>query len=130
MEKLFGPFGGGDWSSRKSAAIADDCRLQPDGIFVAETTQDGLLEVIGYITTRLDPRARVGFIPNLAVDEAHQGKGIGRALIAHAISFFRERGMEVARIETLEKNTSGRALYPKLGFQEVARQIHFAMKLT
>ena len=36
MEEQFGEFGEGGWQGRKVAAIADDCRLQPDGVFVAE----------------------------------------------------------------------------------------------
>ena len=84
---------------------------------------------MGYITTRLNPASRVGWIPNLAVDPGHQGKGMGRALIEHAIRCFLERGMEVAKIETLDQNPVGQRLYPSLGFVEVARQIHYAMRL-
>ncbi|HSI34133.1 MAG: GNAT family N-acetyltransferase [Phycisphaerae bacterium] len=127
MEERLGPFGKGDWSGRKVAAIADDCRLQPDGVFVAEDSTSGA--VIGYVTTRLHEASRIGQIPNLAVDPAHQGKGLGRALIEHAVAFFRERGMEVAKIETLDQNPIGQKLYPSLGFKEVARQIHYAMRL-
>lgn len=126
MEQLFGEFGTGDWKSRKIAAIADDCRLQPDGIILAETEAE---EVVGYVTTRLFPESGIGWIPNLAVDPAHQGQGLGKWLLEAALDFFRERGMSVARIETLEQNPVGQALYPKLGFVEVARQIHYAMRL-
>jgi ribosomal protein S18 acetylase RimI-like enzyme len=127
METLLGPFGTGGWQGRKVAAIADDCRLQPDGVFVAEDPATGT--PIGYVTTRLSAVSRIGWIPNLAVDPAHQGKGLGRALLEHAIAFFRQSGMEVAKIETLEQNPIGQNLYPSLGFQEVARQIHYAMRL-
>ena len=36
----------------------------------------------------------------------------------------------MAKIETLEQNPIGRHLYPSLGFQEIARQIHYAMPLV
>jgi ribosomal protein S18 acetylase RimI-like enzyme len=126
MEQRLGPFGQGDWRARKTAAIAEDCRVQPDGVFVAE---DAAGRVVGYITTRLNLASRIGWIPNLAVDPAHQGKGLGRALIEFAIEFFRESGMEVAKIETLDQNPVGQRLYPSVGFVEVARQIHYAMRL-
>ena len=126
MEQLLGPFGQGGWAQRKSQAIAEDCRLQGDGVFVAEAA-DG--QVVGYVTTRLNPQSRIGWIPNLAVDPAHQGQGLGRALLEHAISFFRQQGMQIAKIETLDQNPVGQKLYPSLGFKEVARQIHFAMRL-
>jgi ribosomal protein S18 acetylase RimI-like enzyme len=127
MEKLLGRFGEGGWAERKAAAIADDCRLQPDGVFVAVDEVSGV--VIGYVTMRLNDASKIGWIPNLAVDPAHQNKGLGRALLEHAIEFFRQRGMQVAKIETLEQNPVGQKLYPSLGFSEVARQIHYAMRL-
>jgi len=126
MEQRLGAFGQGDWRTRKIAAIAEDCRVQPDGVFVAE---DVAGNVVGYITTRLNLVSRIGWIPNLAVDPAYQGKGIGRALIEFAVAFFRKSGMEVAKIETLDQNPVGQKLYPSVGFAEVARQIHYAMRL-
>lgn len=126
MEQRLGSFGTGSWRERKVASIADDCAAQPDGVFVAE---DAAGRLVGYITTRLNSASGVGWIPNLAVDPRCQGKGLGRALIQHALDFFRRSGMHVAKIETLEQNPVGRALYPGLGFREVARQIHYAMRL-
>jgi hypothetical protein len=35
----------------------------------------------------------------------------------------------MAKIETLEQNARGQALYPRFGFREVARQIHYVMSL-
>ncbi len=126
MEQKFGGFGEGGWKARKVAAIAEDCRLQPDGVFVALSEED---KVVGYVTTRLSQTSRIGWIPNLAVDPSHQGKGLGRALLEAALDYFRANGMEIAKIETLEQNPIGQALYPQLGFQEVAHQIHYAMRL-
>nr|WP_309693662.1 GNAT family N-acetyltransferase [Armatimonas sp.] len=126
MEQLLGEFGPSGWEARKRAAIALDCELQPDGVFVAVDVQD---TPIGYVTTRLQPQSRIGWIPNLAVDPACQGQGLGRALLERALTFFRESGMEVAKIETLEQNPIGQYLYPSLGFQEVARQVHYALRL-
>jgi ribosomal protein S18 acetylase RimI-like enzyme len=126
MERLLGPFGEGDWQTRKLAAIAEDCRLQPDGVFVAQHA-DGT--VAGYVTTRLNHNSGIGWIPNLAVDPAHQGQGLGRALLEYALEFFKTQGLSVAKIETLDQNPIGQALYPSLGFQEVARQVHYAMRL-
>lgn len=126
MEQLLGPFGAGGWEGRKLAAVAEDCRAQPDGVFVAEAAEG---RVVGYVTTRLNAAAGIGWIPNLAVDPKFQGKGLGRALLFHALEFFRRSGMQVAKIETLEQNPVGQSLYASLGFREVARQIHYAMRL-
>src|SRR3954454_18248928 len=85
MERLLGPFGHGGWQSRKVEAVAEDCRLQPDGVFVAEDPSAGE-RVVGYVTTRLNPTSLVGWIPNLAVDPAHQGRGLGRLLLQTALT--------------------------------------------
>jgi GNAT superfamily N-acetyltransferase len=126
MEEMFGEFGEGGWAARKAAAIAEDCRLQPDGVFVVV---DGSDTPVGFITTRLQPASGVGWIPNMAVDVNNQAKGLGQAMLEYAIEFMRARGMQVAKIETLEQNPVGQKLYPRLGFVPVAKQIHYAMRL-
>ena len=65
----------------------------------------------------------------MAVRAGLRGRGIGRKLIDAALGLFREAGLELARIETLDQNPIGQHLYPDFGFVEVARQIHFAMRL-
>jgi GNAT superfamily N-acetyltransferase len=125
IEREFGPVGGRGWGERKAREVALDCQMQPDGVFVAEADGD----VAGYVTTRLDEFARIGRIPNLAVAEEHRGRGIASALIRHALDWMHGRGMAMAKIETLEQNQRGQSLYPKLGFTEVARQIHYVMLL-
>ena len=77
----------------------------------------------------LDVDTAVGVIPNLAVESEFAGLGIGTQLIDSAIKEMTEAGMELARIETLEQNSIGQHLYPKLGFTEFARQIYFAKDL-
>lgn len=125
LERLCGVINGHDWRWRKGKQIEEDCEVNPAGVFVAE--EGG--RVLGYITTRVDREAGKGRIPNLAVDGAAQGKGIGRRLIEHALDYFRAEGMAAAVIETMSNNSKGQHLYPSCGFEEVARQIHFAMKL-
>lgn len=120
-----GPINGRDWRWRKAKHIEQDAEREPEGIFVAE--QRG--EIVGYITTWHDSEAGIGNIPNLAVTAECRGQGVGRQLIAHALEHFRALGLQYARIETLEQNPVGQSLYPSLGFREIARQIHYGMKL-
>lgn len=126
IEREFGAVAGKDWRARKARDAATDCQAQPEGVFVAEV--EG--QVVGYISTRLDRFTGVGRIPNLAVDERYRGHGVGSQLIEHAVAWLREQGMTLAKIETLEQNARGQALYPRFGFQEVARQIHYVMRLN
>jgi len=126
IEEHFGRIGGHDWRWRKNRHIDDDVANGPGRhVFVAEVAG----EVAGYISVRIHKESRIGLIPNLAVDPRHQGAGIGRCLIAHALEFMARQGMECARIETLEQNPIGSHLYPSAGFVEVARQIHYAARL-
>lgn len=125
IEARFGTWNLTDWKSRKAADIAEDCRANPEGVFVAE--QDG--QVIGYITTRIDATTQKGRIPNLAVDAAVRGSGLGRRLIGHALDYFRAQGMKLAQIETMASNSVGQHLYPACGFEEIARQVHYALRL-
>lgn len=125
VDEVFGPPKGIAWQSRKIADIDSDCAANADGVLVAE--EDG--EAIGFITTRLDPATGIGHIANLAVGPAHQGRGIGTALLRAAFASLSAQGMTHVRIETLERNVVGRHLYPKMGFREIARQIHYMMEL-
>lgn len=120
-----GPINGKDWKFRKAQHIEADAVRDPAGIFIAE--QEG--KIVGYITTWHDADAGVGNIPNLAVASGLRGQGIGRQLIQHAIDYFKSLGLKYARIETLDQNPVGQKLYPDMGFEEVARQIHYGMRL-
>jgi len=126
MEERLGVIGDRDWRWRKARAVEEDAADAPGRhVFVAEV--EG--QVAGYISLRLDHETRIGWIPNLAVAPARQGRGLGRRLIRHALEFMTRQGMAGARIETLEQNPVGSHLYPDAGFVEVARQIHYAMRL-
>ena len=86
-------------------------------------------QVIGYVSTRVDPESKIGWIPNIAILPEYQSKGLGKQLMQTALAHLREQGMECAKIETLEQNPVGMQFYPAAGFQEVARQIHYIMRL-
>ncbi|NLC56277.1 MAG: GNAT family N-acetyltransferase [Armatimonadetes bacterium] len=126
IERELGTIAGIGWQERKAAHIEEDCRVNPAGVFVVEVQGD----VVGYISTRLNPSTRIGWIPNLAVDPRFRRHGLARALFAHAFAYLRASGMLAVRIETLEQNAVGRAFYPQLGFRETARQIHYVKPLT
>lgn len=126
IEVEFGPIGGRDWRWRKLRHIdADVAGDHARGVFVSEI--DG--QVVGYITTRVDPQSKIGWIPNMAVLPEHQQQGLGRELMQKALDYLRQQGMECAKIETLEQNPVGSRFYPGMGFREVARQIHYVMHL-
>ena len=126
IERKYGVIAGKNWQFRKGRHIEWDISAYAAGIFVAEV--DG--RAAGYIATRPDYDTRIGAIPDMAVHPDHQGKGIGTALIRTALDYLTSLGMQFVRIETLEQNAVGQKLYPRMGFQEIARQIHYIMPLA
>lgn len=127
IEEKLGVIGGHDWMWRKLRHIDND--VAGDNarhVFVWETA---IHEIAGYITGRTDIDSKIGWIPNLAVAPEHQGNGIGRQLIDHLLQHFRDDGMECAKIETLAQNEIGSTFYPSMGFHEIARQVHYVMRL-
>jgi len=129
VEAKLGLLAGHDWRWRKARHIDEDVEANPNGIFVAEAEDAVAVCLVGYITTRIDPAAGKGRIPNLAVAENWRGRGLGAALIERALDYFRALGLEYAVIETMAQNEIGNGLYRAAGFVEVARQIHFARRL-
>jgi ribosomal protein S18 acetylase RimI-like enzyme len=125
VENKLGVLGDHDWRWRKMRHVDEDCEINPSGVFVAE--RDGV--ILGYISTRVDHQSGKGRIPNLAVDAAARGGGVGRQLIEYALNYMRNEGMAFAMIETMVNNPIGQHLYPSSGFVEVGRQIHYARKL-
>ena len=125
IENKFGVISGLDWKQRKMPHINDDAEANPEGVFVVEV--DGA--IAGYITTHVNRQTKIGGIPNLSVHPKFQRRGLGRKLIESALEYLKTEGMLYARIETLEQNEIGAAFYPKMGFVELARQIHYIRPL-
>ena len=125
LEQKLGRWNNRGWKTRKADQVDDDCISNPSGVFVA--VRSG--EVLGYVSTRVDRHNERGRIPNMAVAEHARGLGLGRRLVNHALDYLRRQGMKIAQIETMESNEVGRHLYPSCGFEEMAHQVHYAMKL-
>jgi ribosomal protein S18 acetylase RimI-like enzyme len=126
IERRFGIVQRRDWRWRKLRHIDDDIRSNAAGIFVY-AEPDGTL--VGYVSVQLDRDAGIGRIANLAVTGKAQGRGIGRALLDHALEYIAAEQMMLARIETLVGNAVGEHLYAAMGFEEVSRQIYFVKRI-
>jgi predicted N-acetyltransferase YhbS len=83
--------------------------LQPDGCFVAE--QEG--RVVGTVTTTCYG-GRLAWIGMLLVHPGWRGRGIGRALMRHALDYLRTEGVACAG---LDATPAGEPLYLSLGFR-------------
>jgi GNAT superfamily N-acetyltransferase len=81
--------------------------LEPEGCFVAEW--DGA--PAGTVTTCIF--GTVAWVAMVLVETSLRGRGIGKALMVHALAFLDERGIPSVR---LDATPLGRPLYERLGF--------------
>ena len=59
----------------------------------------------------------VGWVYDIQVVPAYRGRGIGEALMKHALQVSRERGLRQTGLMVNEKNRVAWSLYEKLGFR-------------
>jgi ribosomal protein S18 acetylase RimI-like enzyme len=93
-------------------------------VTVAE--RDG--RVVGFVA--FGPGDEGFSIDNVAVDPAHQGRGVGRALLEHAEAAAREAGFESIYLWTHERMTENLALYSRIGYVEYDRRAHGDARLV
>jgi ribosomal protein S18 acetylase RimI-like enzyme len=65
------------------------------------------------------PDVQTVFIGLLIVDQHFRGQGIGRAIVAEQLTYFRSIGMTKVRLAVLENNPAGLAFWQGLGFEIV-----------
>ncbi|AFH63852.2 GNAT family N-acetyltransferase [Paenibacillus caseinilyticus] len=76
--------------------------------------EDG--RVVG-VYVLLPTRPDTAELVNVAVDEAHQGRGIGKRLVLHAVARARELGFRTIEVGTGSTGVGQLALYQKCGFR-------------
>ena len=108
------------------APLASECGLSVD--FAAELQRSyGLLlvaraagEISGFL---LAWRAADELhLTDLGVTARARRRGVARALVGHLCAEGRRRGSRVILLEVRESNHAARALYGRLGFQEIDRR--------
>jgi ribosomal protein S18 acetylase RimI-like enzyme len=77
-------------------------------------------EVVGLVVLGIDDEGFV--LENVAVDPAHQGSGIGRALLEHAESAARHAGYDSIYLYTHELMAENLELYERIGYVEYDRR--------
>ena len=81
---------------------------------VIDLLMDETGDVVGLV--ELIPADDHWLIENVAVDPAHQGKGFGRTLVAHAEDITRSAGKTLIRLYTNKLFAENVALYARLGY--------------
>ncbi len=64
------------------------------------------------------------FVDNVAVAPGHQGRGLGRELVAFAEARARRDGLAEVRLYTNEKMHENLTVYRKLGFEETESKLN------
>lgn len=82
------------------------------GLIVLDETPDGFL------------------IENVAVHPSHQGRGLGRVLLAHAEAVASDAGFSSTYLYTHEKMTENLLLYQRLGYVEYDRRSEVGFPLV
>lgn len=98
----------------KAAWARNEVNGRTDKTFIWDA--DG--EIAGFNGCLLQDRTMT--VDLIAVSQAHQGQGIGAALIEAAFSYYAGQA-DYARIATQDTNIGALALYRKLGFVEISR---------
>ena len=64
-------------------------------------------------------------LPDIVVAEEHRGKGIGKALLDASLRELTSRGVDTVFLEVRVSNERAKALYEKVGFEEIGRRKYF-----
>jgi len=104
-----------DWRVSQRAAVEAVCTGGDHRVWVAEVEN----APVGFVAVILHEDDSIGEIYMIAVDPAHQRKGIAAALTEHAVAWIKEAGMEVAMVSTGgdEGHAPARQTYERAGFR-------------
>lgn len=98
---------------------------KPDDFFWVVTDGEDILgyAVVGKLGTEAE-------LYNIAVDNAHRGKGIGNLLMEHLKKAVSDDGAEAVFLEVRETNVAAISLYEKHGFKSVGRRKNYYREPT
>ncbi|HEV3253105.1 MAG TPA: GNAT family N-acetyltransferase [Candidatus Acidoferrales bacterium] len=112
-------------TAQRLRRILDDAQ---HAVFVAEAAGRvaGWVHVFVYRTMESDARAEIG---GLVVDEAARSRGIGRALMAGAEAWAREKGCQAVGLRSNVIREKAHAFYEALGYRLIKTQKCFRKTL-
>lgn len=84
--------------------------------FVFEGDSDENKATVG-VHVLLPTRPKTVELVNVAVEESHQGRGIGKKLVLHAIETAKTKGFKTIEVGTGNSSLSALGLYQKCGFR-------------
>jgi ribosomal protein S18 acetylase RimI-like enzyme len=114
-----------DWTVSQAADVERACTGGAYTVWVADV--DGT--VVGFVAYQANAETKVGEVYMLAVDPAHQNRGLGTRLNAVALDRLREAGMEVAQVGTGGDpgHAPARRTYEKAGYTALPSVWYFRL---
>lgn len=125
-DRDFGPFNGLDWRARFERRV--NPYFDRGGIVLLGEEEEPA-GIVAASTGSYDAVTGVGTIEFLAVDSAHQGRGLGREMLRAMLAHLRSLGATTATLECLTTNAPALELYRSEGWTEVAAQVRFFKRL-
>jgi ribosomal protein S18 acetylase RimI-like enzyme len=107
-----------DGAERRTLEAAFDHLTEDAVLLVAEHPDDGPLG-LAYAVTQTDyfTQEAHGHLAIIAVAEAGEGRGVGRALLAAVEAWAAGRGYRLLSLNVFEGNVRAQALYKRNGFE-------------
>jgi GNAT superfamily N-acetyltransferase len=91
-----------------------------DAVFVA-TNKDAVIGMIALIVCRwIQLEKPIARVPAMVVHETHQRRGVGRALIEHAVAHARQLGCGAIELTSANDRADAHAFYRDIGFAQTS----------
>lgn len=103
--------------------IAERLRTADGAVF---TSDAGWIQVVERRTIESAPHAEIA---GLVVDEAHRGRGEGRALVERAAAWARGRGLTRLVVRSNTAREGAHAFYAAMGFERVKTQAVYSLRV-
>jgi len=116
---------GADDEAARVKAERDFPQLLPDGLAskgqdLYTVEHDGDAVGMLWVAERQDDFGRSLFVYDVQIDEAHRGRGLGRAAMLLAEQEAQRRGIDRVTLNVFGGNDVARSLYRSLGYDELA----------
>gem|GEM_PF-892354 len=103
-----------------------DERWEPQGIlFLVE----GETRIVGEIRASAGRDMR-GYLHEIRLEPASRGRGLGMTMLAAALRYLRDKGVERAELDSTGENTPAHTLALKAGFRVTRHWLHFLKPLS
>jgi ribosomal protein S18 acetylase RimI-like enzyme len=115
-EAAFGP---GSSTVQRRAAFMRDPDYVPEADLIALDGHGRLAAMCQCTLSEVETtrcRIREGKLGPIAVAEPYRRHGLGRAIVTHALELLRDRGLDVAILDTDTDNVAAHQFYESLGF--------------